>query len=294
MGFQQSLSTQNFLQLVRQRLRLQRSGNVVLVDGRQVVADSFPISVDVDDVERLVRREGVRRRTEQIRGELGGRRKILLSVDRLDYTKGIEQRLSAYGELLEEGKIRPEDAIFIQVGTVTREQVGQYARLRQRVERLAGHLNGVYGRAGSPVVHYTNQLPGVEELVALYAAADIMLVTPLRDGMNLVAKEYVASRLDNSGVLILSEFAGSAAELAEALIVNPNDADELKQAVLVALSMSAAEQRRRMDAMRSHLRSHDLPTWANSFLKLLHRADVPPQRIQRSDATTGRGLGPTL
>jgi trehalose 6-phosphate synthase len=230
-GFQRPLAVQNFLRLCGQVLGLQSTGNAVHVDGRTVVVEALPISVDVTEIERVVARPQTQQRAKQIRAELGNPRTLFVGLDRLDYTKGVEQRLSAYGELLQEGRLLPETSAFIQVSTLSREQLTRYAQLRQRVERLVGHLNGTYGRVGSPVVHYTQQSYDFNELVALYAAADVMIVTPLSDGMNLVAKEYVASRVDNRGMLVLSEFAGAAAELDQAVLVNPYDLDDLKNAI---------------------------------------------------------------
>jgi trehalose 6-phosphate synthase len=271
-GFQQASGAENFLHSVRRLLRLPTSGNLVLVDERRVMVDAFPISIDATTVEKLAGLPRVHKRTARIRAELGTPRTVLLGIDRLDYTKGIEQRLEAYGQLLATGALSADSSVFVQVGTVSRERLTRYAELRERVDRLAGRLNGTYGRVGNPVVHYINRVRDFEEMVALYAAADVMVVTSLSDGMNLVAKEYVASRVDNRGALVLSEFAGAATELREALLVNPNDIRGLKNAILLAATMDVAEQKRRMDAMRWQIRRHDVQAWASNFLNALQKA----------------------
>jgi trehalose 6-phosphate synthase len=196
-------------------------------------------------------------------------RTLLLGVDRLDHTKGIEQRLEVYGRLLKQGELVASDSVFVQVGVPTRERVAQYAGLRERIDRLTGRLTDMFSGVGRQVVQYTNQQYGFDDMVALYTTADIMMITPLSDGMNLVAKEYVASRIDHRGVLVLSEFAVAAAELDEALLVNPNDVDELANAILLAATMDPGEQRRRMELMRSRIHHHDIHAWASSFLDTL-------------------------
>lgn len=269
-GFQQQLSVWNFLRLVRQLLGLTTDANSVYVDGRRVTVECLPISVDVPALERAAAEPAIQRRSAAIRAELGDPTSLIVGLDRLDYTKGIDQRLLAYGQILADGLA--DSVAFVQVGRLTRENSAKYAQLRERVERLAGRLNGEYGTIGRQVVHYTNRAMDFAEKIALYRAADIMLVTPLSDGMNLVAKEYVASRTDNRGVLVLSEFAGAAAELTDALLVNPNDLDDLGNAIVRAVRMSPVEQARRMEAMRGHLRSHDIQAWISGFLTGLDKA----------------------
>ena len=171
---------------------------------------------------------------------------VLLGVDRLDYTKGIGQRLRAFQALLDDGTLDPERCVLVQVATPTREGVEQYQDERHEIEQLVGEINGVHGRLGYPVIHYLYQTLPLDELVALYRTADVMLVTPLRDGMNLVAKEYVATRLDGDGVLVLSEFAGAADELTDAVLVNPHDERPLREAIMTAVEMNRHERRQRM------------------------------------------------
>jgi trehalose 6-phosphate synthase len=271
-GFQRPRSAQNFLQLCRDILGLPTAEGSVEAGIRTVTVGAYPVSVDVAAIERLVGQTQIRRRAQQIRAEAGNPEVLVAGLDRLDYTKGIEQRLLAYGEILNEMRSVANPPVFIQVATLSRERVARYASLRERVDRLAGHLNGSYGRMGSPAVRYTNSALDFNEVLALYRAADVMVATPFSDGMNLVAKEYVASRVDDRGVLVLSEFAGSAAELREAILVNPNDTDDLKDAILRAIAMRPLEQGQRMKAMRERLRTHGSEAWIASCLTALERA----------------------
>jgi trehalose 6-phosphate synthase len=248
---------------------------------RQARAAAFPISVDTPGLERLAAREDVRARAKEIRSALGDPEVVLLGVDRLDYTKGILHRLKAFGELLEEGRL-PASAVLVQVASPSRERVEQYQVLRDEVEVVVSRINGDHGRLGYQPVHYLHQSYPREEMAALFLAADVMLVTALRDGMNLVAKEYVACRLDETGALVLSEFTGAADELTQAFLINPHDIEGLKDAVVRAVRISPKEARRRMRAMRNHVREHDVRAWASDFLRALDSkaADVtgPPDR----------------
>jgi trehalose 6-phosphate synthase len=271
-GFQRPLAAQNFLQLTGRLLGLDPQEEHVEYDGRTVTARAFPISIDVGEVEKLAADPGVQAEARRMRSELGGDRRLLLGVDRLDYTKGIEQRLEAYGELLADGTVSNDDVVLVQVATPSRMRVQEYQELRARVEREVGRINGEFGAVGQVPVHYLFQSMNREELVALYLAADVMVITPLRDGMNLVAKEYLAARLDDQGALVLSEFAGAAAELETAFLVNPHDVEDIKRAVSDALHADAAELTERMRPMRAQVRSHDIDRWAKDFLDLLARA----------------------
>jgi trehalose 6-phosphate synthase len=189
-------------------------------------------------------------------------------VDRLDYTKGIRHRLRAYGELLSDGRLGP-DTVLVQVASPSRERVEAYRTLRDEVEVTVGRINGQYGELGYSPIQYLHQSFPREEMAALYLAADVMLVTPLRDGMNLVAKEYVAARFDEGGTLVLSEFTGAADELAGAFLVNPHDIAGMKDAIVQAATTPPQEARRRMRSMRRRVREYDVARWAASFLDTL-------------------------
>jgi trehalose 6-phosphate synthase len=274
-GFQHPGAVANFVRLCRRLCDLRaQSGRVHTKDGRIVHAHAFPISVDVDQLAALVAKPQTRRRAQEIRADLGNPAKLLLGVDRLDYTKGIWQRLQAFGELFEEDEIKPNEAVFVQIATPSRERVEQYRRLRDEIEQQVGRLNGMHAELGAPIVHYLHTSYSRDELAALYLAADVMVVTPLRDGMNLVAKEYVACREDHSGALVLSEFAGAAQELKRAFLVNPYDIDGLKQALRTAMRATPADLSRRMRSLRRRVIDHDVDLWAKDFLAALENPQV--------------------
>ncbi|WP_205314474.1 alpha,alpha-trehalose-phosphate synthase (UDP-forming) [Nocardioides houyundeii] len=269
-GFQLAGGAQNFIRLVRQRVGHKTHRDLVyLPDGRTVRAAAFPISIDAADFEKLARSEGVEQRAKEIREALGNPKKVFLGIDRLDYTKGIYARLRAYSELLADGHFDVEDAVFVQVATPSRERVEQYRILRDEIDRLVGRINGDLGKIGSPAISYMHSSFPREEMAALYRAADIMVVTPFRDGMNLVAKEYIACRFDGQGALVLSEFAGAANELRQAWLINPYDINGMKAALLDAYNASPRELARRMKAMRKTVVEHDVKAWADSFLEEL-------------------------
>jgi trehalose 6-phosphate synthase len=236
---------------------------------RTVVARAFPISIDSASFEELARTPEVQERARQIRAELGNPHTVMLGVDRLDYTKGITHRLKAYGELLAEGKLSSENVTLVQVANPSRERVQAYMALRDEIELTVGRINGDYGTIAHVPISYQHHGFPRDEMVALYLAADVMLVTALRDGMNLVAKEYVACRFDDGGVLILSEFAGASDELKRALLVNPHDIDGVKEAILHAISMPKSERTARMRSLRKRVLEHDVSRWSREFLAVL-------------------------
>jgi trehalose 6-phosphate synthase len=239
------------------------------IDGRTVRVGAFPISIDSTALDKMARSKSIRQRAVQIREELGKPATIVLGVDRLDYTKGIDVRLRALCELYADGRITADDVVMVQLATPSRERVEHYQRMRNDIEQTVGRINGEFGRVGHPAVHYLHQSVPREELIAFYVAADVMLVTPVRDGMNLVAKEYVACRHDLNGALVLSEFAGAAAELTSAFLVNPHDLDGIKNAIERAITVDPDERRRRMRVLRRQVMTHDVQRWARSFLAAL-------------------------
>jgi trehalose 6-phosphate synthase len=241
--------------------------NELTYGDRVVRLGAFPISIDSKALDKLSRTAEVQDKAKQIRADLGDPERIILGVDRLDYTKGINVRLRAFEELLVEG--RADDTVMIQLATPSRERVEHYQTMRNDIEQSVGRINGEHSRVGFPVLHYLHQSLPREDLVAFFLAADVMLVTPLRDGMNLVAKEYVACRSDIGGVLVLSEFAGAAIELKDAVLVNPYDTDGVKNALHAALTMAPAEAQKRMRSLRRQVLAHDVERWARSFLEAL-------------------------
>lgn len=272
-GFQRGQDASYFLDTVRRRLGYAvKATSVALPDGRMPLVKGFPISIDTTPYRELSRRPDVIARAAEIRAELGNPDTILLGVDRLDYTKGIRHRIKAYGELLDQATLSVENVTFVQVASPSRERVEAYMHLRDEIELAVARINGDHDTTGHTAIRYLHQGFGREEMVALYLAADVMLVTALRDGMNLVAKEYVASRGDNTGVLVLSEFTGAADELRQAVRVNPHDIEGLKAAIIQAVEMPRAEQSRRMRALRKRVLTNDVSAWSRSFLDALDTA----------------------
>jgi trehalose 6-phosphate synthase/phosphatase len=235
---------------------------------REVKVGVFPMGVDAAAFTNLAEDPDVLARVDAIRRDAGGRR-IVLGVDPLDYTKGIPRRLEAIEHLLERDRSLRDGMRYIQVAVPSRGEVDSYQRFRRQVEERVGRINGAYGTLRSLPVHYVHQSVSQRDRVALYCAADVMLVTPLRDGMNLVAKECVASRRDDDGVLVLSEFAGAAAELNGAMTVNPYDVDGVADSIRRALSMPVEERRARMRGLRRRVTEHDVHAWAGAFIEQL-------------------------
>jgi trehalose 6-phosphate synthase len=274
-GFQLPGGAANFVRLVRQRVGHKTHRDLVyLPDGRTVRAEAFPISIDYQGFEKLARSESVQERASSIRHALGDPATVFLGIDRLDYTKGIYARLRAFAELIRDGELDVDTSVFVQVATPSREKVEEYRVLRDEIDRLVGRINGDLGRIGRPAISYLHSSYPREEMAALYRAADVMVVTPYRDGMNLVAKEYVACRFDDDGALVLSEFAGSAAELRQAWQVNPYDLNGMKAALLEAARAEPRDRQRRMRAMRKTVKQADVGAWATAFLDELD--DVRP------------------
>jgi trehalose 6-phosphate synthase len=279
-GFHLPGGAQNFLFLSRRLVGADTSRasvgvrsrfGEVRVGFRTVKVGAFPISIDSAELDALARNRDIRRRAKEIRAELGNPRKVLLGVDRLDYTKGIDLRLKALSELFAENRAKRNDTVLIQLATPSRERVESYRVQRQEIEQQVGYMNGEFGEVGHPVVHYFHRPVPREELIAFFVAADVMLVTALRDGMNLVAKEYVACRSDLGGALVLSEFTGAAAELRQAYLTNPHDLEGVKDAIESALDQTPEEGRRRMRALRRQVLAHDVDRWAKAFLNALSR-----------------------
>ena len=273
-GFQRAQDAASFTAAVKRRLRYDVKASTVAVPQndaptRSVLVKAFPISIDTTPYLELAARPDVQARAAEIRESLGNPKRILLGVDRLDYTKGIRHRIKAYGELLAQGDLTVDEVTLIQVASPSRERVDAYVHLRDEIELLVSRINGDNDTVGHSAIRYLHQGFPREEMVALYLAADVMLVTALRDGMNLVAKEYVATRADNRGVLVLSEFTGAADELRSAVRVNPHDIEGLKEAIMVAVNMPRAEQSRRMRALRKRVIEHDVNAWSKSFLDAL-------------------------
>ena len=271
LGFQTRRAALNFGASAREFAGARGPATDLRYRERQVRAEPVPIAIDTGHYASVAADPAVERLAAELRTDLGDPATIILGVDRLDYTKGIDLRLRALDSLLE-GRPELEGRIsFVQIAVPSREDVDEYQEIRRRVEEMVGRINGRFGRAGWQPVHYIYRSVPFDELLGAYRAADVMLVTPLRDGMNLVAKEYCATRLDDSGVLILSEFAGAAERLDEALIVNPYDLDGLAETIGEAVTMPRDEQRRRMRRLRRKISRWDVHNWARHSLEALSR-----------------------
>lgn len=251
-------------------------------EGRETRLAAFPMGVDAPAFAALADTPEVLEEAARIRSSMKEQH-LLLGIDRLDYTKGIPRRLLAVERLLERepslrGKVR-----LTQISVPSRDKVAAYQQFRGEVEQLAGRINGSFSTVDSAPIHYLYRSFSMKQLVALYRAADVMLVTPLRDGMNLVAKEFPASRTDEDGVLVLSELAGAATELSDALLVNPFDIDQTAATIRRALSMPREERRARMGALRRRVAGYDVHRWAGEYVEALRatpRTSPPCDRTE--------------
>jgi trehalose 6-phosphate synthase len=267
LGFQVPDDVTNFVAAAERLVKPRVRGRTVYDGFHAVDVDAFPISIDYAHWERLgAKAEPL---AAQHRRDLGVD-SIFLGIDRLDYTKGISQRIRAFGELLDAGVLDAERCAFVQVAVPSRADIAAYEDERAEVEELINRINSKHARAnGSTPVHYIDSSLDEVEMAAWFRAADALVVTSLADGMNLVAKEFVASRGDLGGTLILSEFTGAAQDLDGALIVNPYDIEAIKQALVNAIAMPAAEQAARQKTMRAAVEHNDVHRWARNFLARL-------------------------
>ena len=284
-GFQTEWAAMNFRRTVKVLIpEVRVRGDDLVYEGRTIAVRVHPISIDVDRFTEMAAEPRVQARSQAVRKQVGEPRNLIVGVDRLDYTKGIDLRLAAFQRLLRQRPDLVPDTKLIQVAVPSREGVADYAQQRGRVERLVAEINGEFGAIDRTPLYYVHRSLDLDELVALYGAADVMLVTPLCDGMNLVAKEFVVTNR-RPGVLILSEFAGASAELGSGCVrVNPWDPEGVTAALITALEMKPAERRKRIEAMSKWVRTHDVHRWANAFLADLER----PGAIRRVESARRR------
>ena len=264
-GFQTWENSIHFTECVEKILGLPQRNFVFSQESNQTKVGSFPISIDFDKFHDAYTRERVVELRDEI-SELYQDKKIIFSVDRLDYTKGINNRLYAFERFLEKHPEWKEKVVFLLVIVPSREEIGKYGERKKIIELNVGRINGAMGNYKWTPVVYQYQAVDFDRLIALYTSADVALISPVRDGMNLVAKEYVASRQDKRGVLILSSMAGAAKELQEAITINPFDTEMTGDKIALALNMGEEEQERRMDRMQKYLKNHDVFKWATRFL----------------------------
>jgi trehalose 6-phosphate synthase/phosphatase len=280
-GFHTPSYVHHFSSSLLRLLGLETDGDHVVHEGRAVRLGAFPMGIDAAAFEGLAMDASVQEEVRVLKERSAGQR-LVLGIDRLDYTKGIPRRLLAVQRVLERRPALRGRLRFIQVAVPSRTQVEDYAAYRERVDELVGRINGLYGSVHNVPIHYLYRSFNERQLAALYRAADVMLVTPIRDGMNLVAKEFCAARPDEDGVLVLSEFAGAASELRESVIVNPYDVESIADAIEQALEMPEPERRQRMRSMRAQVKSRDVHWWVRHFLATL---EAVPARARPS----GRG-----
>lgn len=265
------------------------------VKGRQVHAGAFPIGIDYDDFHDTAAEEATEERMAELREQLG-QHQVVLGVDRLDYTKGLPERLLAFENALERHRSLRESVILVQVVVPSRENVPEYQALKSRLDGLVGRINGRFSTAGWAPVHYHYRGIPRRDLLALYRMARVGFVTSIKDGMNLVSKEYCACQVDRDGVLILSEFAGAAAQLkGGAILVNPHDVEGTADALAEALDMAPEERRRRLETMQEVLAEQDIFWWVRRFLNVALKGEaedlVPPRdfmpRLETGKAWAG-------
>jgi trehalose 6-phosphate synthase len=248
---------------------LRRDGRLRTPSGRSFRAEAFPIGIDTPQVAEDASHADEHEEIHQLRTSLEGRA-LIIGVDRLDYSKGLPERFQAYARLLERTPELHRKVSFLQIAPPSRGGVPEYRQIRRELERSAGHINGMYAAPDWVPIRYVNNSFPHTLLSGYYRVARVGLVTPLRDGMNLVAKEYVASQdPDDPGVLVLSRFAGAAQELTDALLVNPADTEEVAEALEYALSMPLQERRVRWRKMMDVLEKQDVTAWRNAFLRRL-------------------------
>jgi trehalose 6-phosphate synthase/phosphatase len=278
-GFHTIDYASHFLQSVQMVLGLDHEMHVLRHDDRLIKVDVFPISIDFDQFHDAYNNRAVAVQRASIRENLPNK-KIIFSVDRLDYTKGVHNRLKAYEQFLVQYPQYREKVVFIIVVVPSRDTVLKYAERKKMIDEA---ISGINSRIGTlhwqPIIYQYNTLD-FEQMVALYTACDLALITPMRDGMNLVAKEFVASRTDRKGVLVLSEMAGAARELTDALAINPNDIGEIASKIKEGLEMDPDEQGRRLQAMQERIRNYNVKAWAEDFLGQLDLVKKKQQDFQ--------------
>lgn len=267
-GFHTYDDVRHFISAATQLLDLHIDGSIIRMDERAIAVEPFPMGIDSRKFSELSESNNVKEIENRIKSSYKNQR-ILLSIDRLDYSKGIIQRLEAYHQFLEDNSEYHEKVVLFMIVVPSRDNVLEYQRLKDEVDRLVGNINSQHGKYDwTPVAYFYNSFP-IEYLSALYNIADVCLVTSMRDGMNLVCKEYIASRNDNTGVLILSEMAGASKELNDALIINPNNLHEVKDALVEALNMPEEEMRDRMSTMRELIFKYNIDHWVKIYMARL-------------------------
>jgi trehalose 6-phosphate synthase len=282
-GLQTRADADHFARFVQEEAGARSLGNDTFEAlGRRVIARAYPIGIDVAEFQRLAH-SNESRQTEAMLKKQYGHRRLLVGIDRLDYSKGLPQRFRAFRELLANDPDNINSATLIQIAAPTREAVLAYEDLRRELEGLAGEINGDYGELDWMPIRYLHRTWSRRRLPALYRCSRVALVTPLRDGMNLVAKEFVAMQDPNDpGVLVLSRFAGAAERMRAALLVNPYDIPATAQAIQRALHMPLLERQERHTALLAQITTHDVHAWSRAFLATLSDAQTRPGEVNSS------------
>ncbi|MCG0278239.1 MAG: trehalose-6-phosphate synthase [Thermanaeromonas sp.] len=281
-GFHLPDYSYNFLHAVNKLLEAPVDYNTFTIrwQGRKIFTPAWPMGIDYEAFQKLACDPKIRKQAEELRRQIGTER-IALAVERLDYTKGILERLLAFERFLEEAPEWRGRVSLLQIAVPSRTAVPAYQQLRSQVEEAVGRINGRFSEGNYRPVHYFWRGIPRQELVSYYLAADIMMVTPLRDGLNLVAKEYVASRVDGTGVLILSRFAGAARDLKEAVIINPYDIEGTVVALKAALAMPVSQQKQRLRKLQEQVRRFDVRWWLANFQRALQEREVKEEDAVR-------------
>lgn len=267
-GFHTYDDVRHFLSSVSRILGIDNKMGEVRIRERIAIVDSFPMGIDFDKFEQAANSEETKKEIETYKEHLGDK-ELIISIDRLDYSKGIPERIYAFDKFLDTYPEYKEKVSMIMVVVPSRDKVDLYKKLKVEIDELVGRINGKHGKLDWTPIHYFYRSFPFQTLSAFYSMSEVALVTPLRDGMNLVCKEYVASRPNNMGVLILSEMAGAARELSEAIVINPYDINAIVEGLYKALTMPEEEQIRRNEEMHHILKSYDIHNWVSMFMKRL-------------------------
>lgn len=272
-GFHTYDYARHFLSSIRRILGAEHSMGNVRFNNRMIKVDAFPMGIDYEKYAGASSDPDIRDEIERVRYEIGNRR-LILSVDRLDYSKGIPLRIKAFHAFLEKHPEYHERVQLILIAAPSRMHVPHYIELKREIDELVSTTNGAFGTIGwNPIQYFFRAVP-FPKLTAIYTQSDVLLVTPLRDGMNLISKEFLAARVDRKGVLVLSETAGSARELGEAISVNPNNIDQIAEAIREALEMPVSEQQEKNERMHRRLKRYDIHYWAQDFMEKLDAASA--------------------
>ncbi len=270
----------HFIDAVRRILKLDSFLDEIYLGDRRTIVDAFSMGINYDMYHNAILNPKIRIKADKLRQEFGDS-KIILSIDRLDYSKGILIRLKSFENFLINHPEYRRKVSHVMIVSPSRDKVDIYARLKEKIDRKVGAINGKFATMGWQPIYYFYQTYGFEDLAALYHISDIALITSFRDGMNLVAKEYVAVKRENKGVLILSELAGASIELSDAIIINPTNTKEMENAILQALIMSEQEQSANLDSMQEMVKTQHIGQWAKSFISELIQINKRNKKLKQ-------------